>query len=438
MLSAGCAGVHTGDGGVDAGRDAGRDAGWDAGRDAGRDAAFPDAGRDAGTDAGPRDGGPDDPGWVRLPGLPPECPIERATYPERLWDVVWEPCTDRAGTVVPGCLSERRAGVMGIVNAWHDEHGTWLKMLGGDSLGTGRIVGIAAIDGPMLAAWHEPPIVIDEDVYREVTAVAVGGARAVFVAQFIDSADRSRSRIWMYVGTPETIGAAEEPVWVFPSGFVSRGRTIHDLWISDRMIALQPSPDGTLYTYRAGESYTLTGRGTVTGLPQNIALVGDHILWEAWRGLDDVRLVHARWGEASRIWRDVSPGDTKGFGTDGVDLAWQQAFDRQPDGSYARIELWTAPYRRDIESIEPRLVRTMDYRSPRAAFGGGWFAVRGPGPGRVEVFSLSDGSRRTFMAPAGSVSMDPYYASATEIMFRGAGSDAIRFDPSILPVDPEP
>ena len=70
----------------------------------------------------------------------------------------------------------------------------------------------------------------------------------------------SRSRIWMYVGTPETIGAAEEPVWVFPSGFVSRGRTIHDLWISDRMIAIQASPDGTLYTYRAGEWDTHSAR----------------------------------------------------------------------------------------------------------------------------------------------------------------------------------
>ena len=390
-----------------------------------------------GHDAGPHDGGPDDPGWVRLPGLPPECPIERATYPERLWDVVWEPCTDRAGTVVPGCQSERRGGVMGVVNAWHDDHGTWLSMLGGDALGRGRIVGIAAIDGPMLAAWHEPQILIEGDVFCAVTAVAVGGGRAVFVAQFMDETDLSRSRIWMYVATPETLGAAEEPVWIFPSGFVSRDRTIDDLWISDRMIAIQPSPDGTLYTYRAGEWDTLTGLGTVTGLPQNIALVGDHILWEAWRGLDDVRLVHARWGEASSVWRDVTPGVTKGFGTDGVDLAWMEAFDRQLDGSYARLELWTAPYRRDLESIEPRLVRTLEVRNSPAV-GGGWVAGAGLDSLRVEVFALRDGSRRTFIAPAGAVSQDPYYASAREIMFRGAGTDAIRFDPSILPVDAEP
>lgn len=421
-------------------RDAGVDAGWDAGRDAGRDggadSGSPDATTPAG-DAGPFDGGPDDPGWVRLPGLPSDCPIERATYPERLWDVTWEPCTDRSGEVVEGC-SVGHGRVTGIIGAWRDGGDTWLEMLGGDAFVTGRIVGLAPVDGPLVAAWREPRIILDDArYYCAVTAVAVGGGRAAFIAHFSDWAEMSRSRAWLYVGTPATIGTVTEPVHVFPAGFVRRARTIVELWISDRLLALQASPDGSLYTYRDGVWTTLTGRGTVPGLPQNVALVGDHLLWEAWIGLDDVRLVHARWGEAASVWRDVSPGDTKGFGTDGVDMAWFENYDRQPDGSYRRTELWTAPYQRDIGIVVSTLVRTMDaQRSNDPAVGGGWLARGLRGPARIEVFSLRDGSRRTFVAPEGFVTIDPYYATEREIMFRGAGTRTYRFDPTRLPVDP--
>ncbi len=424
---------------VDAGRDAspdaeaGRDGGRDAGPDAGRDAGTQDAGRDAGPDAGPRDGGPGDPGWVALPGLPAECRIERATYPERLWDLTWAPCTDDAGAVVSGCQVGRGA-ITGIVGAWHQSGQTWLRMLGG-SFAVGRIVAIAPVDGPIVAAWREPPR-LDDGIYCAVTAVAVGGGRAAFAAQFSDFVDMTRSRAWLYVATPDTIGATTEPVWEFPAAFVPRDVTIVHLWITSELLALQTSPGGTLYTYRDGEWQTLTGWGTVPGIPQGVHLVGDHLLWEAWQGVDDVRLVHARWGEAASLWRDVSPGATKGFGTDGVDLAWFENFDRQPDGTYARTELWTAPYRRDIELATPRIVRTMDQRSNRPAVGGGWVARRRLDPQRVEVFSLRDGARRTFIAPGGLVLEDPYYASEREIMFPGRGT--IRFDPSILPVDSEP
>lgn len=428
----------------DAGRDGGFDAGFDGGRDAGRDARAdtgpPDAGPADATlpreDSGPRDGGPDDPGWVLLPGLPPDCPIERATHPERLWVQGWEPCTDAAGLVVAGCSVREASGIHG---AWRSRSDIWLEMLGGDALASGRIVGIAPLDGPAVAAWREPRRSLEGDGrYCAVTALAVGGARAAFVAQFTDWNDMTRSRAWLYVGMPETIGSSTEPVHTFPAGFVQHGRSIHDVWISDTLVALQASPDGSLYTYRDGDWATLTGRGTVPGIPQGAALVADHLLWEAWNGVDDVRLVHARWGQDAAIWRDVSPGNTKGFGTDGADLAWFENYERQPDGSYARLELWTAQYRRDIENLEPVRVRSIDGpRSNRPAVGGGWLARRLLDPQRVEIYSLRDGTRRTFVAPGGFVVDDPYYASETEIMFPGSGSTAVRFDPTLLPVDAE-
>ncbi|MCZ7680680.1 MAG: hypothetical protein M5U28_18690 [Sandaracinaceae bacterium] len=325
------------------------------------------------------------------------------------------------------------------MHAWRDGDRTWLSMLGG-SFAVGRIVGIAPADGPMVAAWREPRRTDDDDVYCAVTAVAVGGGRAASVVHFSDWVDSARSRAWLYAATPaEAISRADEPVHVFPAGFVAGGRTIHGLWVSGEVIAIQAS-EGSLYAFRDGTWQTLTGRDTVPGLPQNVHLVGDHLLWEAWNGLDDVRLVHARWGEPAAVWRDVSPGDTKGLGTDGVDLAWFENYDRQPDGTYARTELWTATYRRDIELLEPRSVPFSDQRSNAPAVGGGWVALRrtSDGPQRVEVLDLLDGSRRIFVPSSGLVLDEPYYASAREIMFRGRGTSAIRFDPSILPLDPEP
>lgn len=441
-LAGGCAGAHEADAGsdagvdagFDAGQDAGRDAGHDAGRDAGMDAGAPPR-RDAGSDAGRGDGG--SAGWVRLPGLPPECPIERATHPERLWDVVWDPCTDDAGEVVPGCLTERRGGVTGVIGAWHDEAGTYLRMIGGDAAAGGRILGIAPVDGPMLAAWHEPQVIIDGDFYCRISAIAVGGGRAAFAAQLSDRIDGSRSRIWLYVGMPETIGSVETPTWEFPTEFILGNRSLTRMWISADLLAVQASPDGTLYTYRDGEWQTLTGRDTVPGIPQNVALVGDHTLWEAWRGLDDVRLVHAPWGVGSAVWRDITPGDTKGFATDGVDLAWMELHDRQPDGRYARREVWTAPYRADLENVEARMLRTLSGRRTEAVVGGGWYAAQAS-HSVVEVVSLRDGSLRTFTAPGGRVTDAPFYASEDEIMFPGLGLDAIRFDPNLVPVEPEP
>lgn len=433
ILSA-CAGPPVPDAGIG---DAGHDGGADAGYDAGRDAAVADAGADASADAGPRDGGPDDPGWVRLPGLPDECPIERALYPERIWAVSWVPCTDPAGEEIPGCTTTPTRS-SGFTGAWNDDGEIWLQMIGGDALGEGRIVGIGHVDGRIVAAWREPRVTPDDGILCRVTARAVGGGRAAFVAQFSDLVDETRSRAWLYVATPDSIGIDTSPVHEFPASFVPRDRMIVELWISAELIALQASPDGSLYSYRDGEWATLTGRGTVEGLPQNVELVGDHLLWEAWRGLDDVRLVHARRGEAASVWRDIGPSDTKGFGSDGVDIGWFDAHDRQPDGTYLRTELWTAPYRRDLENVEPRLARVVDERCNAPAIGGGWAACRriNDGPQRVEVFSLRDGSRRTFVPPGGYVLDDPYYSREREVMFRGAGTEAIRFDPTLLTVDP--
>lgn len=433
VLLAACAGPPEPDAGIG---DAGHDGGADAGSDAGRDAAVADAGGDAGADAGPRDGGPDDPSWVRLPGLPDECPIERALHPERIWDVSWLPCTDAAGEEIPGCTkTPTRSGFSG---AWNDDGEVWLRMIGGDALGEGRIVGIGHVDGRVVAAWREPQRSVDDSsIFCSVTARAVGGGRAAFVAQFADWNDMTQSRAWLYVGTPNTIGSTTDPVHEFPATFVPRDRTIVELWISAELLALQVSPDGSLYSYREGEWATLTGRGTVEGLPRGTVIVGDQLVWEAWLSLDQIRLAHAPWGSPAAVFYDPRPLTLYGFGSDGVDLAWFENRSRG-DGTFDRQEIWTAPFRRDLDALEPRRVVEVDLYATRPAVGGGWLAMRRIDGGlqRVEVFSLRDGSRRTFVPPGGYVLDEPYYAREREIMFRGAGTQAIRFDPTLLAADP--
>ncbi|MBX3268630.1 MAG: hypothetical protein KF729_00120 [Sandaracinaceae bacterium] len=354
--------------------------------------------------------------------------------------VEWVACTDAVGTEVPGCSASRRRD-LGISSAWVDGDDVWLDMLRGSAL-VGRVVGIARDDGTIVAAWREPPLEGDDpSVYCAVTAKTVGGGRAAFVVHYSNWRESSRSRIWLYVGTPETIGETPEWVHEFPASFVSRDRTIHDLWISAELLALQASPDGSLYTYRDGEWTTLTGRGTVEGLPRGTVVVGDHLLWEAWLSLERLRLVHAHWGSPATVYYDPMPRTLYGFGTDGVDLAWFENDGPRGDGSFERSEIWAAPYRRDLASMEaPRRVARVDLHSTRPAVGGGWIAWRRitEGPQRVEVFSLRDGSRRTFVPPGGYVIDEPYYARARDIMFRGAGTEAIRFDPTLLPPDPEP
>jgi len=326
---------------------------------------------------------------------------------------------------------------MGVIGAWRDGGQTWLYMLHG-TFAEGRVQGIAAIDGPVVAAWREPPVLSDGETFCALTRVAVGGGRASFIAEFSDGTDPSRSRGWLYVAPRDQIGHDIEPVWVFPSGFWIGNRTTAHLLLSSELLAIQMSPDGSLYTFRSGAWNTLTGRDTVSQLPQNVHVVGDQVFWEAWNGLDDVKLAQARWNEPASIWRDASPGATKGSGTDGVDLAWTQDYDRQPDGTYGRVELWTVPYQRDIENAQPRarMLRLLDVRSNEVAVGGGWWARRQLHPQRVEVFSLADGSRRTFVSPTGYVIQAPFVASAHEILYDGIGT--VRFDPTLLPVDAEP
>lgn len=164
-------------------------------------------------------------------------------------------------------------------------------------------------------------------------------------------------------------------------------------------------------------------------LAQSVAVVGSDVLWEDWADL--VRVAHGAPGRPGSLYHRADPADIKGFHTDGVDLAWVQGYDRQPDSSYARLELWTAPYAADPATLEPRFVRLMGSFRRRAAAGGGWYVVMEPEPWRIEAIRLSDGTRRRWVSSIpGALSYPPIYVSDHEILLQDP--DLIRLDPHLL------
>lgn len=371
-----------------------------------------------------------DPGWSSFDALDKDCRLERATDPQRVSTLQWVSCTDGNGVEIEDCRVSRDEQNFVVAGAWHEHGLTWLRMLRG-SHADGRSLAISELDGPILAAFREPAQHPEDPVTCFITAIAVGGGRAAFVAQFLDRTTPRRSLAGLFVAPLDRITQVREPTYVFPTSLLYPDRTITRLWVSSSFVALQTSPDGLLYRYRDGELELLNG-SKLPGLAQHVTLIGDHLLWESWQGTDYVELAHAPKSSKGTIWRDRSGGETKSFGTDGADMAWMQCRGRRADGSYEHLELWTATYRDDLGRIEPRRVCDLHVRNG-AAVGGGWYAMRrtGDGPQRIDVFSLRDGTRRTFIPPGGLVLDDPFYVSEHEIMFPGRGT--IRFDPSRLP-----
>ncbi|MCZ7684685.1 MAG: hypothetical protein M5U28_40295 [Sandaracinaceae bacterium] len=132
------------------------------------------------------------------------------------------------------------------------------------------------------------------------------------------------------------------------------------------------------------------------------------------------------------LYHRADPADIKGLHADGVDPAWVQGHDRQPDSSYARLELWTAAYAVEPSELAPRFVRLMGPFRRRATAGGGWYVIMEPDPWRIDAIRLDDGTLRRWVSPIpGVLSYPPIYASDHEILLQDPA--LIRLDPHRLP-----
>lgn len=406
-----CSGHDQGDAGHDAGTDAGVDAST---RDAGHDSGP----RDSGADAAP-DGGPDDPEWVLLTMLGDDCPLERALHPERVVPAPdWIPCEWQP----VGCL---RSSAGGGNPAYFDGVRGYFDIRTSDSRGN-VIEALGRTDGPPIAAWRTPPIreLLDRHHNCDVRP-GMGDGYAAIVAGYFDGQDATRSMDRIYYAPIDEIGAATDPIVELSTDIAPQ-----TIAVSSEIIAMWTG--GSVFAVTPDGRRAILNRD-LSGIPQNVAVVGSDVYWEDWADL--VRIAHATMDTPATIFHGVDPGDTKGFHTDGVEHAWLEGYDRQPDGHYARLELWAAPYTADASALNSRFVHTMDVRSSTAQ-GGGWYVMLLGSPWRYRIIRTSDGTSREWTPPDGyTVNAPPLYVSDREILAL-AGWHLVRLDPHSLPVVP--
>jgi hypothetical protein len=393
LLAATCAAC--GDGppdGADGGREAGpedaasRDAPADARQRA--DAGTPrDAGRgsrpDAAADASPPvDAGPA--GWTPLEGIPEGCRIERATNPGAVFTSRWEPCDHG----LEGCQKIIKNMAVTGNGAFDGDRALFYL---GRNIDSRRLIVLAQSEGPALGAWLGPRgIDLPEDGLCQLGAPTVSSDGAAFVIR-TGASLRPDWRNTVFHGAPDVIGSLDTPVGVLTPELIGGG-TPQRMDVSATTVASEVqsgvfiAQDGALV------------RRELDALPQSARVVGDHVLWEEWGRR--VRVVHGTIDQEASVFYEID-GDVKGFDTDGVDMAWVQGYDRQPDGSYERVELWTAPYVRDPADIEPRMVRSLPTRITLATVGGGYWGhwLYANDEWTLNLYRLSDGRKRQWVFP---------------------------------------
>lgn len=166
--------------------------------------------------------------------------------------------------------------------------------------------------------------------------------------------------------------------------------------------------------------------GTASGARHSVRerkptfLVGRDVFWEDWTGGYVVRIYHGTVDGPGTVFFATPDGsDLKGFATDGVDMAWTQAYGVLPGGvTFERYELWTAPYTTDSTLLAPRRVAAQAYDGA-GAVGDGWYASGTTVSGPREFVRLADGARKLLPAPGDDFAYD-------QIPVLGNGQLAIR------------
>lgn len=417
------AGPRADDGGLDAGRDASRPA---------LDAPRPDAPRDVGTDVGTDARYEGDPEFVPLP-LPGVTDardvVLRARHPERFPVAAWYPCLGS----VPSCRQmERVATRARAIRIYRTARGLWAWMM---AVSATREVydAIGPLEGPLAGIWRRPlrNIVGGGASFGAAWHVASEGSAAFAVKHNHEGHFDER----VYVAPLEEIGAVEEPRYVVDMRVSGRG--FQRMWVNDDHVLAEVQPDLSLYLWRLDQDTfrVVDDRVAVPGLPQNEFLVGGRVFYEAWASLDETRLAMTSWEGPTRSVVDIDPDDVKGFATDGVDLAWLQLYDRDEDGDYARIELWTMPFSEEPDLADARLVDAAFPYRVEALVGGGWYVYYWREPeeiGRVVLHPLHGGPQRYFQTPDGANVTALLYVDATNLFVR-SGPDLYWVDPRELP-----
>ena len=123
------------------------------------------------------------------------------------------------------------------------------------------------------------------------------------------------------------------------------------------------------------------------------------MFWEDWTGGYVVRTYHGTVDGPNTVFFATPDGsDLKGFATDGVDMAWTQAYGVLPGGAtFERYELWTAPYTTNAALPAPRRVAIEVYQG-QGVVRSGWYASGRTDSGARDFVRLADGARRRLPA----------------------------------------
>ncbi len=239
----------------------------------------------------------------------------------------------------------------------------------------------------------------------------------------------------IYHAPLDAIGSVTTPEATLDLGADS----VQHLAVSATTVAAEIEPAGYIAVLDDGAVGRLGGASSaVPGIPQGVQVVGHQVLWEDWE--DTVRIAHGSIDHEAAIYYAVAGTDLKSFATDGTDLMWLKAWDRQPGGHYNHVELWTSPYDADPTGLSLRKVSDLA-ENYLGTLGAGIFGMRLIAPvQRVELHDFADGRRRTFLIPGSCVVLEnPLYVSATDMLLDIAcpGHQTLfRVDPSALPYDP--
>lgn len=397
-------------------------------RDAGAaDAATPrDAaagGRDAATDARTDVPAIPDPGWVDLPGLPEGCVIQRAEHPEVLFEMSWEPCEG----AIRGC--EQMTGT--AFGEWGQHDGDrgylhpfmrnrWPGFPQTDPDAVIQIELLSSTEGPAFAAWRHDLRTPGRNCF--LLPLAAGEGRGAFGVFWLQSSDYEHR---VYADDLERIRFASQPIAVLGHDLIRGGNAFTQLGVSrDMTVAMGLSSFVAIIT--ADETRRL---GRIPGLPAAVpqgplSVVGPDVFWSDWTNY--VRIAHASVDSDTELFLEIPEGgDVRDFRTDGVDMAWLQAYYKPNGYDYERIELWTAPYTTDPSTLVPRRVADLQRTTPLSAVvGGGYWAYErllsdDPRRSQTVLYRLSDGKTSTLDYPEG-YAVSAIYVAAHEILARGA------------------
>ncbi len=402
----------TADAAFDAHGDAARDGSHNAFHDASRHSSM-DAARDAAVDAPATD--PDavflgcDPVWRPMPSIPDGLAVLYAENPGCLLNVEWVSCGAGCLRLIDDARFQRAVDVHA---SWSDNDLGFFSIVEGirdrRAVHNGRIKVIASTDGRVHAAFLDNasgPSGID----GFLTAVVGGGGNdgsigfSIF-AGLVNERGAFDTLHHLIYHTPLTgLPGPLVPMVRLEPPDVPMGNVLQFVHASATTFTAEVQPLARMLVVEGRRWRWLGGRGSATPyIPQESLLVGREVFWLDWAEGTKVRIAHGNMDTEAEVFRELADGDILGLASDGQDLAWVQAY--EPDvlsSSYARMELWTAPYTADAASLRPRLVTANYHGNNEGVLRNHHYVTFGQERNSL-AYSLDDGSERRWDNPMGA------------------------------------